>query len=103
MVCEQILIARWRQWQQAQPHNSFEFDNCFSASRSEVKLKLEVNGFNLEQCAGVYRRASISLGTNILCAGGEEGKDSCSGDSGDLIDSVLFSHQFSNSEIKIYW
>lgn len=64
----------------------FIFCDCFSASRSAVKLKLELNGFNFNQCAGIYRPFGINLtnGTQ-LCAGGEEGKDSCSGDSGDLI------------------
>lgn len=63
-------------------NSRFNRASYFTASRSEVKLKLEVNGFNLNQCSNVYRRASITLGTNVLCAGGEEGKDSCSGDSG---------------------
>lgn len=52
------------------------------ASRSDIKLKLEVNGFNLNRCGQVYRAAGITLNPKQLCAGGEEGKDSCNGDSG---------------------
>lgn len=32
-----------------------------------------------------YRRNYIDLDNNVLCAGGEEGKDSCGGDSGKLL------------------
>lgn len=81
--------------------SKFNCNTYFSASRSDVKLKLEVNGFNLGQCTNVYRRASISLGQNVLCAGGEEGKDSCSGDSGDLID-FQFDYGYSNSIFIIF-
>lgn len=54
----------------------------FSASRSDIKLKLEVNGYNLDECSEVYRNHKIRLNSKHLCAGGEEGRDSCSGDSG---------------------
>lgn len=60
-----------------------DFANYFSASRSAVKLKLDVNGFNLERCSNVYRSVSIELSNTTLCAGGEDSADSCSGDSGD--------------------
>lgn len=69
---------------------SFKFD-CFSpvyfsASRSEVKLKVEVNGFNLQECAKIFsREIGIKLTNDKqLCAGGEDNKDSCEGDSGNL-------------------
>lgn len=57
----------------------------FSASRSDVKMKLEMTGFNLNECANIYRTLGYFL-TNgkQLCAGGEDGKDSCNGDSGEL-------------------
>lgn len=58
----------------------------FSASRSDVKLKLDVNGFNFDQCSNIYEKSSIKLSNKQLCAGGEEGKGTCNGDSGDLID-----------------
>lgn len=54
----------------------------FVASHSDVKLKLEVNGVNLNRCNNIYRLAGITLNSGQICAGGEEGKDSCSGDSG---------------------
>lgn len=44
------------------------------ASRSDVKLKLEIEGFNLNRCNNVYRLAGISLNNGQICAGGEEGK-----------------------------
>lgn len=53
--------------------------------QSDFKLKLEVKGFNLDECSNVYlERNFFKLGKDVLCAGGEEGKDSCSGDSGDF-------------------
>lgn len=64
-----------------------------AGSRSDVKLQLKVNGFNLNQCNNVYKRLSHSLTTKHLCAGGEEGRDSCSGDSG----GPLMGEDFSNS------
>lgn len=57
-------------------------NHWFAASRSEVKLKLEMDGFNLNRCSSVYNLAGVSLNQKQLCAGGEQGKDSCSGDSG---------------------
>lgn len=47
-----------------------------------MKLKVEVRGYSFQQCSDVYRRQSINLSILQLCAGGDEGKDSCSGDSG---------------------
>lgn len=55
----------------------------FLGRKSSYKKKLGVNGFNLNECSNIYRsRNSMALGNNVMCAGGEEGKDSCSGDSG---------------------
>lgn len=67
--------------------------SSIAASRSDVKLKLEVNGFNLNRCNNVYKVVSLSLTTKHLCAGGEEDRDSCSGDSG----GPLMGDDFSNS------
>lgn len=39
-----------------------------------MKLKVEVRGYNFDECAGIYRRQSINLSNAQLCAGGEEGK-----------------------------
>lgn len=62
--------------------------SILSATRSEVVLKVELNGFNFNECAEIYYRNS---GINItngkqLCASGEWGKDSCNGDAGNLIE-----------------
>lgn len=53
------------------------------ASKSDVKLKVEVDGFNFDKCKNLYRVTKIDLIQSQLCAGGKEGEDSCSGDSGD--------------------
>lgn len=50
-----------------------------TASQSQVKLKVQVSGFNLEQCTDIYQRSAINLSARVLCAGGEDGKDSCRG------------------------
>lgn len=55
----------------------------FSAPRSDVKIQFGVNVANFEQCSSVYQSMGIHLSNNTLCAGGDEGRDSCSGDSGD--------------------
>lgn len=54
----------------------------FPATRSEAKLKAEINGVNLDECKNAYRTMALTLGSGVLCAGGP-GKDSCNGDSGD--------------------
>lgn len=62
---------------------SFLFSLFFTASRSDKKLQLQINGVNLDRCDEIYQRhLGLKLSRNQLCAGGEEGKDSCSGDSG---------------------
>lgn len=64
-----------------------KFDIYSSATRSEYKQKLGINEFNQNECANIFYR---NFGVNLtngqhLCAGGEEGKDACSGDSGELL------------------
>lgn len=54
----------------------------FLASKSEIKLKVEVDGFNFDRCSELYRVTGLKLIPTQLCAGGKEGEDSCSGDSG---------------------
>jgi secreted trypsin-like serine protease len=51
-----------------------------NTSKSNVKLKVNVNIVPLEACRLVF--PSQYLWTKQLCAGGVEGKDSCTGDSG---------------------
>lgn len=54
---------------------------------SDVKLKLDVNGVDRSQCNQVYgHQRSVQMQRKIIseqiCAGGEEDRDSCGGDSG---------------------
>lgn len=53
-----------------------------------MKKKLEVIGQNLNKCNEVYRRY-IRLDSSQICAEGERGGDSCPGDSGELLRTVL--------------
>lgn len=53
-------------------------------------MKLEVNGCNLDECSKVYgKHSSIHLSHKQLCAGGEDGRGTCNGDSGDSIGDVF--------------
>ncbi|KAF5298249.1 hypothetical protein FQR65_LT09760 [Abscondita terminalis] len=51
-------------------------------SSSPIKLKVLVRRFNKSNCAIDYRSVGVRILHSQLCAGGEEGFDSCSGDSG---------------------
>lgn len=56
-----------------------------NTTSSDVKLKLSMEGFNWNQCKRIYRTRFAKpsdLGDKELCAGGNEGEDTCSGDSG---------------------
>ncbi|XP_071450626.1 CLIP domain-containing serine protease HP8-like [Hetaerina americana] len=58
---------------------------------SNVKLWVRVPAVTNTACAPVYQR-QITLGPNQMCAGGQQGKDSCRGDSGGplmAVDSVV--------------
>lgn len=52
------------------------------ANKSPVKLKLEVPVKSLPSCRDTFRRANVNVRDRQICAGGEGGRDSCSGDSG---------------------
>lgn len=67
----------------------FDFGIYTSGTRSHIKLKLEVHGFNLEECAIAYQKIGVTLTNGTLCAGGEGGKDSCNGDSGNALIMVI--------------
>lgn len=50
--------------------------------KSDVKLKVTINGVSDELCANVYRTQQYVLTKRHLCAGGVQGFDTCNGDSG---------------------
>ncbi|XP_059470186.1 CLIP domain-containing serine protease B4-like [Neocloeon triangulifer] len=51
---------------------------------SDVKLKVELSVIDNQRCAKLYRdpHPNVQLDSTQMCAGGEQGKDSCGGDSG---------------------
>ncbi|XP_030767624.1 phenoloxidase-activating factor 3-like [Sitophilus oryzae] len=49
---------------------------------SNLKLKLEVPFTDKTSCASLFRTYNINIGNGQICAGGADGKDSCTGDSG---------------------
>lgn len=49
---------------------------------SNVKLKAEVPIVTLSDCQRVYSQRSVDLTNSQMCAGGQQGIDSCRGDSG---------------------
>lgn len=51
-------------------------------SVSDLKLKAAVMGHTIDECRAVYMRQNIILEESQICAGGQEGVDSCRGDSG---------------------
>lgn len=51
-------------------------------AKSDIKLKVEVDGFNFDKCKELYEVTNLNLIPTQLCAGGKKGEDSCSGDSG---------------------
>ncbi|XP_005185522.1 serine protease easter [Musca domestica] len=51
-------------------------------SVSDLKLKASVTGQGINECRSVYMRQNIILEDSQICAGGQEGIDSCRGDSG---------------------
>lgn len=52
-----------------------------NGSQSDVKLKVEIPVVGNKQCQGIYKDY-MNINPNQECAGGEEGKDACNGDSG---------------------
>lgn len=49
--------------------------------KSQVLLKATLPIVSYAECLNVYKR-EVPITSSQICAGGEEGKDSCSGDSG---------------------
>lgn len=53
-------------------------------------MKLEVQGINLKDCNEIYQIDGYNVTEKHLCAGGDEGRDSCNGDSGNVMIFDLF-------------
>uniref|UniRef100_A0A2C9GV94 Peptidase S1 domain-containing protein n=1 Tax=Anopheles dirus TaxID=7168 RepID=A0A2C9GV94_9DIPT len=51
-------------------------------STAQKKLKVEMDIMSLEECAPLYNRFNVELKQTHLCAGGQEAKDTCQGDTG---------------------
>ncbi|XP_028135561.2 phenoloxidase-activating factor 1-like [Diabrotica virgifera virgifera] len=49
---------------------------------SKIKMKLEIPPYGRVQCVEKYSIVSIEVAESQICAGGEDRKDSCTGDSG---------------------
>lgn len=72
----------------------------FSESENQFKLKITVNGYNYSDCKKFYRRFGINLTENgQLCAYGEVGVGTCTGDGGDCI----FNFEFGFMEILVHF
>lgn len=52
------------------------------SARSDTLRKILVPGFDTQKCSAQYKGEHIFITSNQLCAGGINGKDSCTGDSG---------------------
>lgn len=53
----------------------------FLGTNSPILLKVDLPIIPIQKCALIYNR-SVPITEKQLCAGGVDGKDSCSGDSG---------------------
>uniref|UniRef100_A0A182Q1Z6 limulus clotting factor C n=1 Tax=Anopheles farauti TaxID=69004 RepID=A0A182Q1Z6_9DIPT len=49
---------------------------------AEKKLKVQLDIVSMEQCAPIYNDSRLELKQSHLCAGGQDGKDTCMGDMG---------------------
>jgi secreted trypsin-like serine protease len=65
-----------------------------TASASNIKLYVDVDGVGGNQCNQVYRSEGVQIVNSQICAGGVPGKDSCRGDSGGKLLFVGFDEKF---------
>lgn len=56
-----------------------ELLNYVAATGSNRKLQVTLNGVSRVKCNKMYNRFNVSLKDGQMCAGGEEGFDSCRG------------------------
>lgn len=68
------------------------------ARQSAVKLAVGLNGVDINTCQTRLGSLNIRVAETQLCAGGEQGKDSCNGDSG----GPLMAHHKDNQG-QAYW
>lgn len=82
------------------PSQLWKKKSFFSASFSNVKLKLTIPGMPNSKCSEIYQtRHRIGITNNQLCAGGLLGQDSCRGDSGGPVSKTI--KFFSNQKIQL--
>lgn len=49
------------------------------ATTSHKKMQVTLNGVSQEKCKKMYEPFNVAINSGQLCAGGEEGFDSCGG------------------------
>lgn len=71
-----------------------QFPVCFAATASNVKMQVSLQGVSQEKCKRMYKPFGLTLNVGQMCAGGEEGFDSCRGTFSAI--AISFNRLFSN-------